>query len=243
MIKKIILLLLILTSFAHSKTIEEKVQVRENFRDIDISVEVYVQNKPAPTIIALHHCAGIDRFIHYWAERYQDLGFNVVIPDSFSPRGLTNVCETSNKEILRLRNYDLEYVAKWVHKQSWHSGKLGVVGWSHGGRVVLEYAENEKIVGLIDSAVSYYGGCINGNHALIPVQIHIGNLDDWTPAGNCPNFNNPKVGVNIYPNSYHSFDVFLPSRNYKGHHLEYNAISAETAQYKTQLFFDKTLVH
>src|SRR5262245_23309900 len=60
-------------------------------------------SEPFPAVVALHGCGGIGPNLHRWAHTLQQWGYVVLLVDSFSPRGKTNICDST-------RSVDPQYV-------------------------------------------------------------------------------------------------------------------------------------
>src|SRR5256885_466770 len=80
--------------------------------------------------------------------------------------------------------------------------RIAIVGWSHGGSTTLATvnARDREVAAFRDkagappffrAAVAFYPGCGLSMrageqwHPAVPTRIHIGALDDWTPAKSC----------------------------------------------------------
>src|SRR6185312_10835829 len=66
------------------------------------------------------------------------------------------------------------------------------------------------------AAVAYYPMCgVARDELSIPTLIMIGELDDWSPAGDCERLMKRRAGrgapvdLIVYPGAYHAFDVPL----------------------------------
>lgn len=220
-------------------------------QDFNIGVMVLKQNSPAPTIIALHTCFGLDPHEIGWAQLYQSYGYNVVLPDSFTERNLSHECVNGMYGGAWTRTYDIEYVSAWIKKQTWHKGKVGVIGWSHGATTINVFGPTKRAQQSVDAMVSYYGECLSRRqktpliNPLVPVQMHLGAKDDWTLPGPCialKEQNNPNYDINSYPDAYHSFDIPVPFRiKWGGHALAWDEYAANQSAIKTKEFFDKHL--
>jgi dienelactone hydrolase len=120
----------------------------------------------------------------------------------------------------------LEYLA---HRKDIAADRIALVGWSHGGSATL-YAINAKDpevaafratpgAPFFRAAVAFYPGCRAPLKAKdhwqpgVPTRIHIGELDDWTPAKPCVDLGRAMgargedFDVTTYPGSYHAFDA------------------------------------
>jgi len=159
-------------------------------------------------------------------------GFAVLFPDSFGPRDVREVCTIKLGErtitSMRRRLDALGALAYLAQRKDIARNRIAVVGWSHGASAALyainardsEVAAFTSTVGAptFRAAVAFYPGC---NGALkagdrfqpgVPARIHIGELDDWTPAAPCVELGRAIAArggdfdVTTYPGSYHAFD-------------------------------------
>ena len=254
--KKITKLLLILilsigSKFILANTIES-VEIH-NKEKIKLKVDVFkISSENIPTVIVLHGCGGVDQHHKEWARQLNAWGFNSVILDSFSSRNERAVCQKPFSVTPSQRAVDLHHTSKWIAEQPWGKGKIGVIGFSHGGWAAL-YAVSKKEIARevktsnITSAVSFYPYCDNSrmfDSPGIPIQIHIGNLDMWTPATLCSDLSrhwNISNDLFIYPDSYHGFDRRNTNISVQGHILRSNIDSDSTARERVRNFFNLTL--
>jgi len=104
-----------------------------------------------------------------------------------------------------------------------------LVGWSHGGSTTLATvnARDARIAKFfagagapqhLAGAVAFYPGCgvslRKGNDwsPSVPLRIHTGELDDWTPSPTCVALGDSArqhgadMAVTVYPGAYHGFD-------------------------------------
>ncbi|MDP3701391.1 MAG: dienelactone hydrolase family protein [Hylemonella sp.] len=169
---------------------------------------------PNGTVIFAHGCNGPAQGVEVgWSDRFRDAGFNTVGVDSWQWRGISGgVCQTlavSSEERVK----EISLALNWIKQQPWHSGKIFMVGWSHGGGVAMA-ASTKKDLGLT-KAVAVYPWCDSRfSDAVIPIQVHIGAADDWTPAYLCKNvygifWKNPLGQVFLYEGVHHSYDFFV----------------------------------
>lgn len=160
-------------------------------------------------------------------------GYAVLFADSFRSRGLTEVCtiRTGERTITasKRRLDALGALAYLASRRDIARGRIALVGWSHGGGAVLQAVNaGDRAVAaffgrrdappFFRAAVAFYPGCATplkeGDRFRpgAPTRIHIGLLDDWTPAATCVELGNAMAArnedllVTTYPNSYHAFD-------------------------------------
>ena len=221
------------TIAADTVTVKDKIL----FFNTETSVPVvyYTAGRSAPTIIMGHGCNGT---FQSWPDRVRSWGYNVVVPNSFTGRGHSNICNNTRLITPEQRTRDIEEVAKWVTQQSWHSGKIGFMGFSHGGWTGQYLASNSDAN--IAAVVNYYPYCdYQDRNPKIPVQIHIGELDDWTPASRCKSVSNhPKYDLHVYADAYHGFEVGLETVS-AGHKISYNSTASKLAEQRSKDFFER----
>ncbi len=127
------------------------------------------------------------------------------------------------------------------------AGRIGLIGWSHGGITTLHAVDDVYLSRLgtdrFRAAIAFYPGCLIRLLRLnAPLLILIGEEDDWTPAARCRRMEvEPETShqftLKIYPGAYHEFD--RPDRNadvYLGHRLERHHEAAHDAEQPVQRF-------
>lgn len=225
---------------------DPKVEVidKKTEQKIEVPVDVHKVGKPAPTIIYGHNCSGASESYQtnmLGVRLFKSWGYNVVIPDSHSPRGFGNVCSKTSNVPAYNRAFDAIAVAEWLKKQPWHEGKIGFIGYSHGA-TQGEFLSKMSDTG-ISAIVEYYPLCQKHERKnYVPVQIHIGTADTWTPSKECePYIGRENYDVNIYEGATHSFERPAPPRTVGRHRLEYDQRASDAAEKRTKEFFDKYL--
>jgi dienelactone hydrolase len=183
------------------------------------------------TVIAFHGCGGLYATIGsrkgQLNARHQAMadllvaeGYNVVFPDSLSPRGEIELCtqKIGNRKVTQTeRRADALGALAWVAAQPWaQPGHIALLGWSHGGSAVLAATDSSRLEVRGQTvkpaiAVAFYPGCAaslkSGYKPSVPLVLMLGEKDDWTPPGPCIALGQA-VGaeVNVYLDSYHDFD-------------------------------------
>lgn len=189
---------------------------------------------PFPAIVAMHGCGGLfgkpgklSKRHYDWAVRLTNLGYVVLFPDSFTPRGFDSVCEVkvrTSVSVTTVRPRDAYGALAWLQSQKFvKADSIGLLGWSNGGTSVLAsiggYVNElrRRIKHDFKVAVAFYPGCRAFHeksewHPVIPITILIGEADDWTPPGPCVALVKKlrKSGTDIeiftFPDAYHGFD-------------------------------------
>jgi dienelactone hydrolase len=169
-----------------------------------------------------------------WTGQLLADGYAVLLPDSFNSRGRRSVClvKRGDPTITPMtRRLDilgaLGYAAALPGVDR---TRIGLIGWSHGGSTTLatvngkdprvaEYYATTGSPPPFRVAVAFYPGCVvplrrgaNWQPAM-PLAIHTGELDDWTPSAPCVQLGEAARGrgaamtVTVYPGAYHGFDA------------------------------------
>jgi dienelactone hydrolase len=183
---------------------------------------------PFPAVVAMHGCGGLvdragKRRAQYveWAERLVGAGFAVLLPDSYTSRGLGPQCTVHRRIRPDRERLGDAYAAKhWLQNQSWvQADRVALLGWSQGAIAVLwavrpRATKDEKPD--FRSAVAFYPGCRRLNDtawsARIPTLILVGGSDDWARARDCEQMVAQARGrtahatIVNYQGAYHYFD-------------------------------------
>lgn len=207
---------------------------------------------PFPAIVLAHTCAGVNEHTNVWGKLLASWGYVVVAPDSFGPRGVSNVCNRGTIVSGSARVADVAGAIDFLNAQPFvRRDDIGLIGHSHGGWTTVRAVQGSYGLGNrgLKAAVAYYPFCWAAlDHDVAePLLILSGDKDDWTPADNCRRLQKADlkrpdlVEAVYYPNAYHSFDSRAPDRNYLGHHLAFDPAAASDAEARTKAFFEKYL--
>ncbi|MGQ0674861.1 MAG: dienelactone hydrolase family protein [Rhodospirillales bacterium] len=189
---------------------------------------------PFPAVVGMHGCGGRDfrtrdaplNIVRTWAERLMALGYVVLLPDSFRPRGVMEICTQEKPAVspLRHRPRDAYGALAWLRAQPYvRRDATFLIGWSNGGMTTLAAlrADNfqdlrQRAGGDFNAAVALYPGCASQVKSKwttrTPLLILSGAEDDWTPAEPCRELaarsrgNGEPVEFHAYPGAYHGFD-------------------------------------
>jgi len=179
---------------------------------------------PFPAIVALHGCSGLlnnqgklaSRETD-WVGRFLAAGYAVLFPDSFTARGLRQICTVKNRTIFpRDRADNVAAAAEWLAEQPYIDAKrLALIGWSHGAMTVL-WAVRPDFMSAgpqFRTAIAFYPGCrevarLPDWNPRLPLTLLIGAADDWTQPGPCRALAE-RTGFRFieYPGAYHDFDA------------------------------------
>ena len=217
-------------------------------------------DKPVSTVIMAHGCDG---FAYNNGQGYknratliaQRFNYNVVLYDAFKPRGWMSdeVCTGVNRTNANpvppyLRIEDTKQIARWIQQQEWHTGKISLIGYSHGGSLALAVANDENASKLISSAVAYYPNCDTSyigkgtDKPLIPTLVHLGEDDNWTPIGGCLRYrDHPNYEMVVYKNATHAWEAGFNGTAIGRWPIRCNWEATHEAEVRTREFFNKTL--
>lgn len=209
------------------------VEITVTGSDVALTGFLYRPASPGahPAMLHLHGCGGFrnaagmpNESYRLWAVHWQQLGFVVLILDSFTPRGEKEICTQNFRKIRvdveRVRDAyaGLSYLAGLTDVDP---GRIVIQGWSHGGSTALNALQPNAPGRRPDgpqfrAAVSYYPGCVQPLRGKwspnVPLLIQAGGADDWTPARYCEQLSEKvraggaAVEIDVYPDAHHGFD-------------------------------------
>jgi len=209
---------------------------------------------PFAAVVVLHGCNGVSQNTRAWARRLASWGYAALILDSFSPRGIDNVCSRGMQFPGAERAKDAFAAAAYLRtRKDIDPDRIGLLGYSHGGWTALaaarERAAAESGTKPFAAIVAYYPNCPPGEPALASdVLILAAGADDWAPPQRCTdlmaryaNASTHKPLLKIYPGASHSFDAQRPERVYLGHKLAYDETAARDSFTLAKQFLDDHL--
>lgn len=195
---------------------------------------------PSPAIVIMHDCSGVGPGSSgapaRWARQLVARGYVVVIPDSFTSRGLPGgVCiaplpprrpDVGPERRARDAQASLAYARALPDVDG---RRVGIMGGSHGGSTTLAAmlasgAAPEPGRGTprgFAAGVALYPRCAaypGLYRPAAPLLILIGDKDDWTPAEPCRTLVETArqaglpVAIKVYPGAHHAFDSARPVR-------------------------------
>jgi dienelactone hydrolase len=191
---------------------------------------------PAAAVVLLHGCNGpyangaastqtLSVRMRDQAKRMNALGMHVLVTDSLTPRGETELCTQSiggRRVTQRERRLDALGAMQWLAEQpNVKKESIGLIGWSHGGSAVLaatdtSHRDVQAAPVRASLAVAFYPGCTasltSGYRSGSPLLMLVGDADDWTPAQPCKDLaaRTNTIQLVAYPGAYHGFDSKAP---------------------------------
>jgi dienelactone hydrolase len=203
----------------------------------DIPGQLYLPARtPAPAVALFHGCGGVGVNNTRMAGLLKEWGYVALIVDSFSSRGLKDVCGRNwpTQADADKRAIDIDVAATWLGARTdVLPQRMAFMGYSYGGGVGLLRALNARTDIRVPTgwraAVLVYPDCALGEaigatlRPRLPTMIAMGALDDWTPVKTCEALlgrivaDRELVETHVYPNAHHSFDALgLPVRYLDG---------------------------
>ncbi len=185
---------------------------------------------PHPAVVMLHGCGGayarsgaLNARHLMWGELLAANGYVVLMLDSFTSRGIREICtqkfaERTLKEADRAGDAYAALAFMRVRSDV-DAEHVALLGWSHGGGTVLAAIARPPVHGAgFARAVAFYPGCsarakrLGAFDPYAPLLVLIGEADDWTPAAPCEALagavraRGGPMEIVTYPGTYHDFD-------------------------------------
>jgi dienelactone hydrolase len=204
---------------------------------------------PFAAVVVLHGCKGVGPHDREWARVLAQWGYAALLIDSFEPRGFTEVCNRGRAMPPETQAADAFAGAQYLRTlPEIRAGRIGVIGFSHGGWAVLKavLAGSAQPAGApaFTAAVAYYPGCDPPTAPLdTDTLILLGSADDWAPPERCLRWrdtvqtNGQVLELKEYPGALHAFDALVPPHYFAGHFIGRDPAAAEDAAVQTRAFF------
>ena len=215
-----------------------RVPIEQAGRTIQLAAQLYrpASPQPAPAVAIFHGCGGVGANNTRMAELLKGWGYVALVVDSFSARGLKDVCGRNwpSQAAAQERAHDIDAALAWLGKQSFvDARRLAFMGYSYGGGVAmlraLSPASDTAAPTPARAAILLYPDCALadalGSKLAVrqPTLFAMGALDDWTPVSQCKAVidrvvqGRDLIEMHIYEGAHHSFDALgLPVRYLDG---------------------------
>src|SRR5258708_26351377 len=206
--------------------------------EFDLPAQLYLPAKtPAPAVAIFHGCGGVGANNTRMAELLKGWGYVALVVDSFTSRGLKDVCGRNwpSQADAEKRAIDIDATGAWLDAQPYVDPhlRMAFMGYSYGGGVGLLRALSARTDIRVPSgwraAILVYPDCGLGEtlgaelRPRLSTMLAMGELDDWTPARQCPALlgrvkaDRDLVETHVYAGAHHSFDALgLPVRYLEG---------------------------
>jgi len=190
---------------------------------------------PFPAMVIAHGCGGNGQVDAASARTLREWGYATFVIDSFGGRGLSEVC-TNARLLTGTQRIPDAYGALRVlatHPRI-DAGRFALMGFSHGGGLTLgastvwareAFASAGRPAFRAFFPFFPYCNTVYPERERIsaPLRIHIGELDDWTPAASCIRLvetlkaAGQDAAIKVYPGAHHGFPAewlgFVRMRN------------------------------
>lgn len=202
----------------------------------DLSMPVDATGR-VPAVILLHSCSGMTPNLVDWAADVNRMGFAALVLDSFTARGVTEICTGRTPVSIGSRLADAyRALALLTAHPRIDPRRIAALGFSDGGWVTLwasqAHFERRFLRANVDFAAhaAFYPAACNvrllneADMAPGPVRIFHGTADDWMPVAQCRQWvtRRQAAGRNVslvaYEGAMHAFDVpfFSPPQRWHG---------------------------
>lgn len=235
------LLLLIAAGLSLPASAQQAVRVKMDGGTPDTSFDLPGQiwrpaAAKAPAVALFHGCGGVGVNNARMAGLLRDWGYVALVVDSFSSRGLKDVCGRNwpTQADADKRALDIDVAGLWLRAQDYvEPSRMAFMGYSYGGGVGLLRALSADVERGVPvgwrAAVLVYPDCALGEavgpklRPRMPTLMAMAALDDWTPVKTCEallqrvSADRDLIETRIYPDAHHSFDALgLPVRYLDG---------------------------
>jgi len=187
---------------------------------------------PHPAVVMVHGCGGafgrggqLNARHSMWGEYLAARGYVALMLDSFSARGIQQLCTIKHRErtLDEADRVGDAYAGLAFLRQlpAVDPRRIALLGWSHGGSVTLDAISQQSASAPgagFAAAVAFYPACRLQNrqarafHPYAPLLLLIGEADDWTPVAPCQALaavvaaRGEPMQIVTYPDTYHDFD-------------------------------------
>ena len=215
-----------------------RVPVEQGGRTVQLAAQLFrpAGTGAAPAVAIFHGCGGPGQNTARMAGLLASWGYVALIVDSFSARGLKDICGKNwpTQADAEARAHDIDAALAWLGKQSFvDPRRLVFLGYSYGGGVAMLRALSPRLddrgPAPARAAILLYPDCALadalGSKLAVrqPTLLAMGALDDWTPVSQCQAVvdrivqGRDIVVTRIYEGAHHSFDALgLPVRYLPG---------------------------
>ncbi|MBP6766552.1 MAG: dienelactone hydrolase family protein [Reyranella sp.] len=216
-----------------------RVPVEQGGRTVQLSAQLFRPGKAAgsvPAVALFHGCGGPGQNTARMAGLLASWGYAALVVDSFSARGLKDVCGRNwpTQSAAEARAADIDATLAWLSAQPGiDPRRLAYLGYSYGGGVAMLRAlsgkPEDRPPAAARAVVLVYPDCALadalGPRLAVrqPTFFAMGALDDWTPVSQCRAVlervvrGRELVEAKVYANAHHSFDALgLPVRYLDG---------------------------
>lgn len=215
-----------------------RVPVENNGRTVQLAAQLFRPSNvtaPVPAVAIFHGCGGPGQNTARMAGLIASWGYAALVVDSFSARGLKDVCGRNwpTQADAEARAHDIDAALAWLGRQSFADPqRIAFMGYSYGGGVALlrALARADDVTPVhARAAILVYPDCALADkmgptlRARQKIFFAMGALDDWTPPSQCQAVidrvvkDRDLIETRLYEGAHHSFDALgLPVRYLSG---------------------------
>ena len=212
-----------------------RVPVEQDGRTVQLAAQLFrpAGGGAAAAVAIFHGCGGPGQNTARMAGILRDWGYVALVVDSFSARGLTDVCGRNwpSQADAEKRARDIDATLRWLAGHDFVDPKrLAFMGYSYGGGVaMLRALSATDAAPIARAAILVYPDCaladVLGPKLTVrqPTLFAMCALDDWTPVSQCQAVisrivqGRDFVETRVYEGAHHSFDALgLPVRYLPG---------------------------
>ncbi len=215
-----------------------RVPVEQGGRSVQLAAQLFrpAGTGAAPAVAIFHGCGGPGQNTARMAGLLMSWGYVALVVDSFSARGMKDVCGRNwpTQADAEARAHDIDAALAWLGRQSFvDPRRLVFMGYSYGGGVAMLRALSPRLddrsPAPARAAILLYPDCALadalGPRLAVrqPTLFAMGALDDWTPVSQCQTVigrvvqGRDLIETRIYEGAHHSFDALgLPVRYLPG---------------------------
>ena len=234
----ICLLALVVSARAVEAQQNVAVPLAQEGRTLQLAAQLFrpAAGAAAPAVAIFHGCGGPGQNTARMAGLLASWGYVALVVDSFSARGLKDVCGRNwpTQADAATRAHDIDAALAWLGKQSFvDPARLATMGYSYGGGVAMLRAlsprPEDRRPPAARAAILVYPDCALaeslGSKLAVrqPTLFAMAALDDWTPVAQCKAVigrvvdGQDRIETRIYDGAHHSFDALgLPVRYLPG---------------------------
>lgn len=203
----------------------DELETQKVYGQLTLPVDSLNLKKKYPLIIGVAGSMGWRQHHKDYMKMYQEKGFATFELNSFMSRGITSTVGSQDQVTIAGIILDAyRALEKLAAHPNIDAQKASITGWSLGGGVAL-FSAWLPVKNAITkehafaSHLAFYPPCFinpeNLDFSQAPIQILIGEADNWTPAKPCSNLVNSLSGkanidITTYPNAHHGFDSEAP---------------------------------
>src|SRR5262245_17136593 len=236
-VRVLVLLALVCTTPALAQQ-NVRVPVEQGGRTVQLAAQLFrpAGTGTAPAVAIFDGCGGPGQNTARMAGLLMSWGYVALVVDSFSARGMKDVCGRNwpTQADAEARAHDIDAALTWLGKQSFvDPRRLVFMGYSYGGGVAMLRALSPRLDDRSSvparAAILLYPDCALADAlgpklaVRQPTLFAMGALDDWTPVSQCQAVidrvvqGRDLVETRIYDGAHHSFDALgLPVRYLDG---------------------------